>query len=134
MAEAFAAREAFMSAASAFVLPIVEIDGVKIGDGRPGPVARAFRALYIDEARKTLTERPRPARAKIHPKIRRNRMQPMRRSLSVMTMTPMLYWIVYHLDLGRLGPKVLDLAVKRWLKRANEDAPTPWCAGGPLAR
>ena len=32
----------------------------------------------------------------------------------------MLYWIVYHLDLGRLGPKVLDLAVKRWLKRANE--------------
>jgi D-alanine transaminase len=34
------------------VLPIVEIDGRKIGDGRPGPVARAFRALYIDEARK----------------------------------------------------------------------------------
>ena len=52
VAEAFAAREAFMSAASAFVLPIVEIDGRKIGDGRPGPVARAFRALYIDEARK----------------------------------------------------------------------------------
>jgi len=24
----------------------------------------------------------------------------------------MLYWIVYHLDLGRLGPKVLDLAVR----------------------
>jgi D-alanine transaminase len=43
---------AFMSAASAFVLPVVEIDGRKIGNGRPGPVARAFRALYIDEARK----------------------------------------------------------------------------------
>jgi D-alanine transaminase len=52
VAEALQAREAFMSAASAFVLPIVEIDGRKIGDGRPGPVARAFRALYIDEARK----------------------------------------------------------------------------------
>jgi D-alanine transaminase len=52
VAEALQAREAFMSAASAFVLPIVEIDGRKIGDGRPGPVARAFRALYVDEARK----------------------------------------------------------------------------------
>jgi D-alanine transaminase len=52
VAEALEAREAFMSAASAFVLPIVEIDGHKIADGRPGPIARAFRALYIAEARK----------------------------------------------------------------------------------
>ncbi len=52
VAEALEAREAFMSAASAFVLPIVAIDGHKIGDGRPGPIARSFRALYIDEARK----------------------------------------------------------------------------------
>jgi D-alanine transaminase len=52
VAEAFAAREAFMTAASAFVLPVVEIDGVGIGDGRPGPVARKFRSLYIEEARK----------------------------------------------------------------------------------
>jgi D-alanine transaminase len=52
VAEALAAREAFMTAASAFVLPVVEIDGIAIGDGRPGPVARAFRRLYIEEARK----------------------------------------------------------------------------------
>ena len=51
VAEALRAREAFMTAASAFVLPVVEIDGVAIGDGRPGPVARAFRDLYIEEAR-----------------------------------------------------------------------------------
>ncbi len=51
VAEALRAREAFMTAASAFVLPVVEIDGVRIGDGRPGPVARAFRDLYIEEAR-----------------------------------------------------------------------------------
>jgi len=51
VAEALSAREAFMTAASAFVLPVVEIDGVAIGDGRPGPIARKFRALYIDEAR-----------------------------------------------------------------------------------
>ena len=51
VAEALRAREAFMTAASAFVLPVVEIDGIAIGDGRPGPVARAFRDLYIEEAR-----------------------------------------------------------------------------------
>ncbi len=53
VAEALAAREAFMTAASAFVLPIVEIDGVPIGDGKPGPIARTFRRLYIEEARKS---------------------------------------------------------------------------------
>jgi len=51
VAVALRAREAFMTAASAFVLPVVEIDGVAIGEGRPGPVARAFRDLYIEEAR-----------------------------------------------------------------------------------
>jgi hypothetical protein len=40
-------------------------------------------------------------------------------------MATMLYWIVYHLDLGRLGPKVLDLAVRSWLKRARKNARTP---------
>jgi len=51
VAEAIQAREAFLTAASAFVLPVVEIDGHTIGDGVPGPVARAFRAHYIAEAR-----------------------------------------------------------------------------------
>ena len=50
-AEAYDAREAFLTAASAFVLPIVEIDGKPIGDGRVGPVARSFRAHYIAEAK-----------------------------------------------------------------------------------
>jgi hypothetical protein len=31
----------------------VEIDGVAIGNGRPGPMAQAFRSLYIEEARKS---------------------------------------------------------------------------------
>jgi D-alanine transaminase len=52
VAEALSAREAFLTAASAFVLPVVEIDGVGIGDGRPGPVGRSFRKLYIEEASK----------------------------------------------------------------------------------
>jgi hypothetical protein len=37
----------------------------------------------------------------------------------------MLYWIVYHLDLGRLAPKVLDLAVRSWLSRADKDVAAP---------
>lgn len=53
VSEALSAREAFLTAASAFVLPVVEIDGVGIGAGRPGPVARKFRQLYIEEARKS---------------------------------------------------------------------------------
>ena len=52
VAEAMQAREALLTAASAFVLPVVEIDGKPIGDGRPGRVAREFRRLYIEEARK----------------------------------------------------------------------------------
>jgi D-alanine transaminase len=52
VAEALQAREAFLTAASALVLPVVEIDGKTLGNGRPGPVAREFRRLYIEEARK----------------------------------------------------------------------------------
>ena len=52
VAEAMHAREAFITAASAFVLPVVEIDGKPVGDGRPGPAAKEFRRLYIEEARK----------------------------------------------------------------------------------
>ena len=42
-AEAKAAREAFVTAASQIVQPVVLIDGKPIGDGRPGPVATALR-------------------------------------------------------------------------------------------
>ncbi|MEM8755710.1 MAG: aminotransferase class IV, partial [Pseudomonadota bacterium] len=50
--EAQRADEAFCTAASAFVTPVVEIDGVSIGDGAPGPVATRLREIYIDESRK----------------------------------------------------------------------------------
>jgi D-alanine transaminase len=49
--EAECAREAFVSAASAFVLPVVKINGQQIGDGRPGPMTKQLRAAYIDWAR-----------------------------------------------------------------------------------
>jgi D-alanine transaminase len=43
IAEAYAAREAFMTAASQIVLPVVRIDGRLIGEGTPGPIASALR-------------------------------------------------------------------------------------------
>ncbi len=49
--EALSADEAFLSSASSFVLPIVEIDGEKIADGTPGPVARRMREIYLSAAR-----------------------------------------------------------------------------------
>ncbi|ORE90085.1 D-amino-acid transaminase [Aurantimonas sp. 22II-16-19i] len=51
--EALAAREAFITSASSFVLPVVEIDGQPIGDGRPGEIAGRLREIYIEEALKT---------------------------------------------------------------------------------
>jgi len=44
--EARAAREAFVTAASQIVLPVVRIDGHVIGDGKPGPVATALRREF----------------------------------------------------------------------------------------
>jgi D-alanine transaminase len=52
VAEAQGADEAFASAASIFVMPVVEIDGVTVGSGRPGPVALRLREIYIDEMRR----------------------------------------------------------------------------------
>ena len=49
--EARGAAEAFYTSASAFVMPVVAIDGAVIGEGRPGPLARRLRELYIDMAR-----------------------------------------------------------------------------------
>lgn len=49
--EARAAKEAFFTAAGAFVLPAISIDGTKIGTGKPGPVTRRLRQAYLDAAR-----------------------------------------------------------------------------------
>ncbi len=51
-AEAQSADEAFITSASTFVMPVVEIDGVAIGTGTPGPVATRLREIYLDEMRK----------------------------------------------------------------------------------
>ena len=50
--EAYGADEAFLSSASQFVMPIVEIDGHRIGGGQPGPVVRKLREIFLEEAQK----------------------------------------------------------------------------------
>ncbi len=52
VAEAQAADEAFITSASTFVMPVVEIDGTQLGDGTPGPVAARLREIYLEESRK----------------------------------------------------------------------------------
>jgi len=51
VAEAYEAQEAFYTSASAFVMPVIEIDGRSIGEGRPGPLTQRLRELYIEAAR-----------------------------------------------------------------------------------
>ncbi|MFK4492412.1 D-amino-acid transaminase [Bradyrhizobium sp. USDA 336] len=53
VAEALTAKEAFITNCAAFVQPVVSIDGKSIGDGRPGPIARRLREIYVDFARST---------------------------------------------------------------------------------
>jgi D-alanine transaminase len=52
LAEALAADEAMLTSASNFVLPVVAIDGKPVGTGKPGPVARRLREIYIAAALK----------------------------------------------------------------------------------
>lgn len=51
--EAQAADEAFFTSASAFVMPVVEVDGVGVGTGTPGPVATRLREIYLEESLKS---------------------------------------------------------------------------------
>ncbi len=48
--EAYEADEACLTAASNFIMPIVEIDGNTIGTGKPGPIVKRLREIYIDLA------------------------------------------------------------------------------------
>lgn len=51
VAEAETAEEAFITSASSFVMPVVALDGKPIGTGKPGPMTRRLRELYMDIAR-----------------------------------------------------------------------------------
>jgi D-alanine transaminase len=50
--EAFEAREAFLSSATTFCIPIVRIDDRVIANGHPGEIAQSLRRDYLDYARR----------------------------------------------------------------------------------
>ena len=50
--EAQQADEAFITSASGFANPIIEVDGKKIGDGKVGEVVGKLRKIYVEENRK----------------------------------------------------------------------------------
>lgn len=47
VAEAKAAREAFLTSSSSFVLPVTRIDDDPVGDGKPGPLTTKLREHYL---------------------------------------------------------------------------------------
>ena len=48
--EALVAREAFNTSATQIVMPVIKIDGMTIGNGKPGEVATALRARFYEIA------------------------------------------------------------------------------------
>lgn len=48
-----AAREAFITSASNFVVPVIAIDGPAVGDGKPGALPKNLRRFYIETRRAT---------------------------------------------------------------------------------
>lgn len=51
--EALSADEAFVTSASAFVMPVVEIDGHAIGGGSPGLLTKKLRQTYLARMRES---------------------------------------------------------------------------------
>jgi D-alanine transaminase len=52
--EAMQADEAFISAASSYILPVVKIDDSDIGDGKPGELTLKLREIYLEYVRASL--------------------------------------------------------------------------------
>jgi D-alanine transaminase len=53
VAEAKAAREAFLSSATTIAMPIVEIDGEPVANGHPGTITLSLRQAFFDIAEKS---------------------------------------------------------------------------------
>jgi D-alanine transaminase len=51
--EMLQAQEVFFTSASTFVMPVIEVDGERVGGGQPGPITRRLRAIYLEEAQTT---------------------------------------------------------------------------------
>lgn len=58
VAEALAAREAFVTSTTSYVMPVTSLDGKPIGNGGPGVVAARLRSIYAAHADSHGTGRP----------------------------------------------------------------------------
>ena len=56
--QALAADEAFITAASIYVMPVSRIDETIIGNGKAGPITAALRHSYLELARAEFPARP----------------------------------------------------------------------------
>lgn len=54
--EACNAKEAFITSATTFVMPVVSVNGNTIADGRPGRLTQRLRELYIETALKGIDD------------------------------------------------------------------------------
>ena len=52
--QALDADEAFISCASSYILPVVQIDGREMSAGKPGPVTLQLRDIYLEYVRASL--------------------------------------------------------------------------------
>lgn len=52
------AKEAFITSSTKRVMPVVRLDGITIGDGKPGPVSRHLLQLLMEEEERYLTQTP----------------------------------------------------------------------------
>jgi len=48
------AAEVFMTSTTKRILPVVEMDGIKIGDGRPGAITKALYKLFTQMEERTI--------------------------------------------------------------------------------
>ena len=54
--EACNAKEAFITSATTFVMPVVSINGNPVADGRPGRLTQRLRELYIETALEAISD------------------------------------------------------------------------------
>ena len=55
------AEEVFITSTTLEVVPCVRVDGLPVGDGKPGPVTRALASAYAAEVERLVGNAPRPA-------------------------------------------------------------------------
>jgi D-alanine transaminase len=52
--QALDADEAFISGASSYILPVIDIDGHELSGGKPGGLTRQLREIYLEHVRASL--------------------------------------------------------------------------------